>query len=137
MEQTMTNVATQTSFFEDLAIFMNEGGIFMWIILLIWVIGVIIAVERFKSFAFFDTKGDLLMNMIKKNVLLNDAGPVAGPMAEVNHNSLSHLTKSDRLAIATYLKTVTSVPALYGVDCRLTFLAPWCKYHHAPQVLSP
>jgi len=40
--------------------------------------------------------------------LLNRAGPVAGPMAEVNHNSLSYLTSDDRLAIATYLKTVKS-----------------------------
>ncbi|CEK09234.1 c-type cytochrome [Legionella hackeliae] len=40
--------------------------------------------------------------------LINRAGPVAGPMAEVNHNSLSYLTDEDRLAIATYLKTVTS-----------------------------
>lgn len=46
--------------------------------------------------------------VFKNSVLLNNAGPVAGPMAEVNHNSLSHLTKSDRLAIATYLKTVVS-----------------------------
>lgn len=40
--------------------------------------------------------------------LINKAGPVAGPMAEVNHNSLSYLTEEDRLAIATYLKTVVS-----------------------------
>ena len=43
-----------------------------------------------------------------KGELINKAGPVAGPMAEVNHNSLSYLTESDRLAIATYLKTVVS-----------------------------
>ena len=43
-----------------------------------------------------------------KNLLLNKAGPVAGPMAEVNHNSLMYLTEEDRLAIATYLKTVIS-----------------------------
>lgn len=47
-------------------------------------------------------------NVFAKNELLNQAGPVAGPMAEVNHNSLSHLTEADRLAIATYLKTVIS-----------------------------
>ena len=41
-------------------------------------------------------------------LLLNKAGPVAGPMADVNHNSLSYLTDADRLAIATYLKTVIS-----------------------------
>ncbi len=40
--------------------------------------------------------------------LLNRAGPVAGPMAEVNHNSLTYLTSEDQLAIATYLKTVVS-----------------------------
>lgn len=40
--------------------------------------------------------------------LINRAGPVAGPMAEVNHNSLRHLTEADRLSIATYLKTVVS-----------------------------
>jgi cytochrome c5 len=42
------------------------------------------------------------------NELLHRTGPVAGPMAEVNHNSLSQLTEEDRLAIATYLKTVDS-----------------------------
>jgi len=42
------------------------------------------------------------------NELLNKAGPVAGPMADVNHNSLGYLNQEDRLAIATYLKTVVS-----------------------------
>ncbi len=40
--------------------------------------------------------------------LINRAGPVSGPMAEVNHNSLSYLTNADQLAIATYLKSVVS-----------------------------
>ena len=43
-----------------------------------------------------------------KGELINMAGPVAGPMAEVNHNSLSYLTRDDQLAIAEYLKTVVS-----------------------------
>ena len=43
-----------------------------------------------------------------KGELINKAGPVAGPMAEVNHNSLSHLNEADRIAIATYLKTIVS-----------------------------
>lgn len=47
-------------------------------------------------------------NVFVKNELINEAGPVAGPMAEVNHNSLSYLNEEDRLAIATYLKTVVS-----------------------------
>lgn len=47
-------------------------------------------------------------DVFKKNMLINKAGPIAGPMAEVNHNSLSRLTHEDQIAIATYLKTVES-----------------------------
>lgn len=42
------------------------------------------------------------------NELINGAGPVAGPMTEVNHNSLKYLSAEDQLAMATYLKTVVS-----------------------------
>jgi len=38
--------------------------------------------------------------------LLNEAGPVQGPMAEVNHNSLNYLSLADQRAIVVYLKTV-------------------------------
>lgn len=47
-------------------------------------------------------------NVFQHSQLINNAGPVAGGMAEVNYNSLRHLTEADRLAIATYLKTVVS-----------------------------
>ena len=47
-------------------------------------------------------------NVFKNNQLINRAGPVAGGMAEVNHNSLQYMTREDQLAIATYLKTVVS-----------------------------
>lgn len=49
-----------------------------------------------------------ILDVFSKGELINKAGPVAGPMAEVVHNSLSHLTDEDNLAIATYLKTVVS-----------------------------
>lgn len=54
-------------------------------------------------------------DVFKKDELINRAGPVAGPMADVNHNSLGYLTEKDRLAIATYLKTVVSEEYL-GVE---------------------
>ncbi len=53
-----------------------------------------------------------ISDVFVKNELLNGAGPVAGPMAEVNHNSLKYLTEDDRLAIAGYLKTVVSREAV-------------------------
>ncbi|MBN9230312.1 MAG: c-type cytochrome [Legionella sp.] len=47
-------------------------------------------------------------HVFKHNQLINNAGPVAGPMAEVNHNSLMYMTDEDTMAIAVYLKTVES-----------------------------
>ena len=47
-------------------------------------------------------------SVFAKGELINNAGPVAGPMAEVNHNSLRYLTNEDHLAIAEYLETVVS-----------------------------
>lgn len=49
-----------------------------------------------------------IADVFAKNRLLNNAGPVAGPMSDVNHDSLRYLTRKDQLAIVTYLKTVIS-----------------------------
>jgi len=49
-----------------------------------------------------------ITDVFLKNQLINNAGPVAGPMSEVNHDSLGYLNEEDALAIATYLKTVVS-----------------------------
>lgn len=49
-----------------------------------------------------------VQDVFKDNTMINQAGVIAGPMADVNHNSLRYLTASDTMAIATYLKTVTS-----------------------------
>lgn len=57
---------------QEFAKFMDDGGIFMWIILGIWAFGVAIAVERLKNLIKFDTDGTSLMNEIKKNVLTNE-----------------------------------------------------------------
>lgn len=51
---------------------MDDGGIFMWIILGIWVFGIAVAVERFKSLFTYDVDGTSLMNEIKKNILTNE-----------------------------------------------------------------
>jgi len=49
-----------------------------------------------------------LIDVFVKGELINNAGPVSGPMAEVNNNSLKYLTRADHLAMATYLRTVVS-----------------------------
>lgn len=54
------------------------------------------------------TVEDIADGVFVKNELINKAGPIAGPMAEVNHNSLMYMSAEDRAAIAIYLKTVMS-----------------------------
>ena len=40
--------------------------------------------------------------------LINRAGDVRGPMADVNHNSLGHMTDADARAVAEYLTSIVS-----------------------------
>lgn len=49
-----------------------------------------------------------LANVFKQSQLINSAGPVRGPMAEANHDSLQYLTTKDSLAIAEYLTSIVS-----------------------------
>ena len=57
---------------QEFAKFMDDGGVFMWIILGMWIFGVIIALERVKNLFKFDIDGTSLMNEVKKNVLTNE-----------------------------------------------------------------
>jgi len=62
----------ELNFVQGFAKFMDDGGIFMWIILAMCVFGVIISIERFKSLFTADVDGTSLMNEIKKDVLTNE-----------------------------------------------------------------
>jgi len=57
---------------QGFAKFMDDGGVFMWIILGMWVFGIIISLERFKNLFKSDIDGTSLMNEVKKSVLTND-----------------------------------------------------------------
>lgn len=72
MENQVAEAVTDPSFLQTLAVFMDEGGIFMWIILATWTFGIAISLERIKSLFTYDIDGSSLMNMIKKHVLNND-----------------------------------------------------------------
>jgi biopolymer transport protein ExbB/TolQ len=60
------------NFVQGFAKFMDDGGIFMWIILFMWLGGVIIALERIKNLFKYDIDGTSLMNEVKKSVLTNE-----------------------------------------------------------------
>lgn len=57
---------------QGFAKFMDDGGVFMWIILAMWIFGLVIAAERIKSLFKHDVDGASLMNEIKKDVLTNE-----------------------------------------------------------------
>ncbi len=74
MENTIVEVSTSTSFIKELAMFMDDGGIFMWIILAIWAFGVAVALERIKFLFQSDIDAKSLMNVLKKHILTNEVG---------------------------------------------------------------
>lgn len=69
--ETVANPVVQENIIQFLARFMNEGGIFMWIIAVVWCVGIAIAVERLKHYFKYDIDGTSLMGNIKKNVISN------------------------------------------------------------------
>jgi biopolymer transport protein ExbB len=71
METEAVQQVAEMSTIEWAAHFMNSGGAFMWIILLVWCIGVGIAAERLLSYFKYDIDGKSMMNNIKKLVIGN------------------------------------------------------------------
>ena len=57
----------------SIADFMQKGGVFMWVILVIWGIGVAISLERFFKLSWkFDIDGPSFMNELQRYILSND-----------------------------------------------------------------
>lgn len=72
MESTVQQIVSQENLLQWTARFMIEGGVFMWIILVVWCMGIAISVERLTNFFKYDTDGKSLMGNIRKNVLSNE-----------------------------------------------------------------
>jgi biopolymer transport protein ExbB len=71
METTVSNKVTDQSVLNYLADFMVDGGIFMWIIALVWCIGLGITIERILSYVKHDVDGASFMTLIRKFVISN------------------------------------------------------------------
>ena len=62
-----------TSILNSAAGFIQNGGIFMWVILAIWGTAMAIAIERFKQLSLkYDVDGPSFMNELQRYVLSND-----------------------------------------------------------------
>ncbi len=68
-----TTAVVNSSIINTVATFFQSGGIFMWVILLMWGIGLAIAVERFMKLSFkLDVDGASFMNELQRYIMAND-----------------------------------------------------------------
>jgi biopolymer transport protein ExbB/TolQ len=95
-------VQPELSMLQWAAKFMDEGGIFMWVIAVIWAVGLAVAVERMKRFRSYDVDGASLMNSIKKFVVGNEMAAAIQLCAE--SNSLLALVMKNGLKRANQTK---------------------------------
>ncbi|MCB9094430.1 MAG: MotA/TolQ/ExbB proton channel family protein [Halobacteriovoraceae bacterium] len=69
----MTPGIEPVNFIDQAALFFQDGGIFMYIIALIWIAGIILAFMRFKKLAYtYDVDGPSFMNELQRYILSND-----------------------------------------------------------------
>ncbi len=118
----------ELNFVQGFAKFMDDGGVFMWIILAMWVFGIIIALERVKNLFKYDVDGTSLMNEVKKDVLTNEVQNAIQScstnkslLASVLRNGLKRANQSkEQIQDALESSMLESIP---HVEKRLGYLA--------------
>lgn len=128
MEEVVTNPVIQENIIQWTARFMTEGGIFMWIIAIVWCTGIAISVERLKAYFRFDIDGTSLMGNIKKNVIGNQVQDAIQTCSEskallpfIMKNGLKRANQSkEQIQDALEASILEVVPK---IEKRLAFLA--------------
>lgn len=128
MEEVVTNPVVQENLLQWTARFMNEGGIFMWIIAVVWCIGIAIAAERLKNYFKFNIDGTSLMGNIKKSVIGNQVQEAIQSCADsssllafVMKNGLKRANQSkEQIQDALEASILETVPK---IEKRLSYLA--------------
>lgn len=128
MEEVVTNPVVQENLIQWTARFMNEGGIFMWIIAVVWCAGIAISAERLKAYFKFDIDGASLMATIRKFVIGNQVQEAIQTCSEssallpfVMKNGLKRANQSkDQIQDALEASILETVPK---IEKRLSYLA--------------
>ncbi len=117
-----------TPIINNIAQFIQDGGVFMWVILTIWGIGIAIALERFVKLSFrFDVDGPSFMNELQRYILSNDiqgairicSGSLAA-LPKVLKSGLKRATQSaDQIQNAI---DATALEVIPKVEKRLNYL---------------
>ena len=123
----MEATAVSTSM-NGIAQFIQSGGIFMWVILLIWAIGVAIAIERFSKLSFkLDVDGASFMNELQRYILSNDIqGAIrvcSGSVAALPKVLKSGLKRSNqKVSQVQNAIDATALEVIPKVELRLNYL---------------
>lgn len=128
MEEVVTNPMVQENIIQWTARFMTEGGIFMWIIAVVWCAGIAISAERLKAYFKFDIDGASLMGSIKKHVIGNQVQEAIQTCSEspallafVMKNGLKRANQSkEQIQDALEASILETVPK---IERRLSYLA--------------
>lgn len=128
MEEVVANPVVQDNIFQWAARFMSDGGIFMWIIAIVWCLGIAIAVERLKAYFKFDIDGTSLMGNIKKSVIGNQVQDAIQTCTESNallafvmKNGLKRANQTkEQIQDALEASILEAVPK---IEKRLSYLA--------------
>ena len=112
------------SLLNTIAMFFQQGGIFMWIIVFIWAIGIAISIERFMRLSFkLDVDGASFMNELQRYVLSNDIqGAIrvcSGSVAALPKVLKSGLKRANTNANAI---DATALEVIPKVELRLNYL---------------
>jgi biopolymer transport protein ExbB len=105
MEGSVENSAVLTGV-NSIADFIQSGGVFMWVIVLIWAVGIAISLERFMKLSFkFDVDGSSFMNELQRYILSND---IQGAI-RVCSGSVAALPKVLKSGLKRASKNVTQI----------------------------
>lgn len=128
MEDVAAQALAQESLLQWSARFMSEGGIFMWVIAVVWAAGIAISVERLKAYFKFNIDGSSLFGKIKKDVIGNQVQEAIQTCTEspsllafVMKNGLKRANQSkEQIQDALEASILEAVPK---IERRLSYLA--------------
>ena len=122
------HISGYAPFLEPVAAFMNDGGVFMWIIFWMWIFGMALAVERLKSYASFNIDAKSFMALIKSYVVNNNVEQALATC--VNTKALLPAVVKGGLMRANQTKEQildamesVTIEAAMKVETRLSYLA--------------
>ena len=117
-----------STIFAQIAAFMNEGGSFMWVILVVWLTGLALALERFVKLKIYDVDGPSFMNEVQKFIISNDL-QTSIKMCSKSRSALARMFKNalkrsnQNLTLVQNAIDATILESVSKIEKRLPYLS--------------